>query len=159
AHLDLFSLPDIDLAGLIKGADAFYEYPMCDRDPLPRWSYGRTTLLGDAAHPMYPVGSNGSAQAILDAKALAQHLIAAPDAVTALTAYDEERRPKTAEIVHLNRKGGPERVIDVVTERAPQGFDKLEDVVSEDELRAIVGNYAGKSGFSKDALRGKAAPL
>lgn len=155
AHLNLFSLPDIDLAGLIKGADAFYEYPMCDRDPLPRWSFGRTTLLGDAAHPMYPVGSNGSAQAILDAKALAQHLAAASDTIAALTAYDEERRPKTAEIVYLNRKGGPERVIDVVTERAPQGFDKLDDVVSEEELRAIVGNYAGKSGFSRDALSRK----
>ena len=95
---------------------------MCDRDPLPHWSFGRVTLLGDAAHPMYPVGSNGASQAILDARCVARLLAETNDVVTALQAYEAARLPATAKIVQDNRAGGPERVIDVVEERAPDGF-------------------------------------
>ncbi|MGE0858013.1 MAG: FAD-dependent monooxygenase, partial [Gammaproteobacteria bacterium] len=123
------------------------EYPMCDRDPLPWWTRGRVTLLGDAAHPMYPVGSNGASQAILDARCLADALAAGP-VVTALAAYEAERRPKTAAVVASNRQGGPERVIDFVAERAPQGFTDIDQVASREELAAIVGGYATLAGFS-----------
>ncbi|MBJ3775840.1 flavin-dependent oxidoreductase [Acuticoccus mangrovi] len=157
AGVDLFTLDVLDFKDLILKSGDFYEYPMCDRDPLPRWSHGRATLLGDAAHPMYPVGSNGSAQAILDAKALAGLLSEGGDPVALLARYDEERRPKTAEIVRLNRKGGPERVIDVVTERAPNGFDNLDDVASPEELEAIVKGYAGKAGFTTEVVNRPAA--
>jgi 5-methylphenazine-1-carboxylate 1-monooxygenase len=117
-----FALPDFDLAALVEATPQIFEYPMCDRDPLPRWTHGRVTLLGDAAHPMYPVGSNGASQAILDARALGDALARAEHPMQALHAYEAERRPKTAEIVLLNRKGGPERVIDEVEKRAPAGF-------------------------------------
>ena len=103
---------------------------MCDRDPLPRWSHGRVTLLGDAAHPMYPVGSNGASQAILDARCLADLLVNAEHPAAALWAYEQERLPMTAQIVHMNRKGGPEGVIDVVEELAPEGFANIDDVLS-----------------------------
>ncbi len=148
----VFHLDVVDVPALIRATPEFYEYPMCDRDPLPRWSHGRVTLLGDAAHPMYPVGSNGASQAVLDARALADRLVAAPSVETALEAYDAERRPVTAEIVRKNRLGGPEGVIDLVEARAPDGFDDLSDVATEDELRALVSGYAQLAGFSKDAV-------
>jgi 5-methylphenazine-1-carboxylate 1-monooxygenase len=105
------------------------------------------TLLGDAAHPMYPTGSNGSAQAILDAKCLARLLSElAPEA--ALSAYEAERLPKTGEVVRNNRRGGPERVLDLVAKRAPKGFNRLEDVITSAELADIVGGYARLTGLA-----------
>jgi 2-polyprenyl-6-methoxyphenol hydroxylase-like FAD-dependent oxidoreductase len=143
-----FDIPGLDVISLIRATESFYEYPMCDRDPLPRWTHGRVTLLGDAAHPMYPVGSNGASQAILDARMLADCLAAAEHPYQALAAYEADRLPITAEIVALNRKGGPERVIDVVEKLAPAGFADVERVLSHDERKAIVRGYAGKAGFA-----------
>jgi 2-polyprenyl-6-methoxyphenol hydroxylase-like FAD-dependent oxidoreductase len=144
---NVFHMDVLDPLALIRATGEFYEYPMCDRDPVPQWSFGRITLLGDAAHPMYPVGSNGASQAVLDARCLSDAL-AGGDVAAALEAYDEERRPKTAEIVRTNRGGGPERVIDVVTERAPDGFDDLDEVASPEELEAIVKGYSQLAGFT-----------
>lgn len=144
-----FQVAEVDVAEAVRATPEFYEYPVCDRDPVERWSWGRVTLLGDAAHPMYPVGSNGASQAILDAKALAGHLAGAADPVAALAAYEAERAPATATIVRSNRLGGPERVIDLVDGRAPDGFARLEDVASEAELRAVVGGYAMMAGFGR----------
>jgi 2-polyprenyl-6-methoxyphenol hydroxylase-like FAD-dependent oxidoreductase len=140
-------LPFLDIEALIRATPQYFEYPQCDRDPLPWWTHGRITLLGDAAHPMYPVGSNGASQAILDARCLAKLLSGlAPQA--ALKAYEAERLPMTAEIVRSNRNSGPERVMDVVAERAPDGFTRLEDVIAPKELAAIVGGYARTAGFA-----------
>jgi 2-polyprenyl-6-methoxyphenol hydroxylase-like FAD-dependent oxidoreductase len=140
-HARRFAMPMIDVEALVRATPEFFEYPMCDRDPLPFWTQGRVTLLGDAAHPMYPVGSNGASQAVLDARCLAA-LLAERDAPTALAAYEAERLPKTAEIVRSNRRGGPERIVDVVSERAPNGFVRIEDVIAREELAAIAGGYA-----------------
>ncbi|MGH8734960.1 MAG: flavin-dependent oxidoreductase, partial [Burkholderiales bacterium] len=107
-HLQRFEIPYVDAQALIVETPEFWEYPMCDRDPLPRWSHGRVTLLGDAAHPMYPVGSNGASQAILDARCLADRLLSADSAIHALWQYEQERLPSTAQIVRMNRGGGPE---------------------------------------------------
>jgi 5-methylphenazine-1-carboxylate 1-monooxygenase len=148
---DRFRLDFVDPLALIGASGTIYEYPMCDRDPLPRWSFGRVTLLGDAAHPMYPVGSNGASQAVLDARALARHLRDA-DVVAALSAYDAERRPMTAEIVLNNRKGGPERVIDVLEQRAPDGFADVDAVASYAEREAIVRGYASMAGFAREQV-------
>ena len=131
----------------------FWEYPMCDRDPLPRWSHGRVTLLGDAAHPMYPVGSNGASQAILDARCLADALSLAEHPMAALHAYEAERLPKTAEIVRANRKGGPEGVIDAVEALAPDGFTDIDAVLPHAEREAIVRGYAQKAGFAKEQVK------
>ncbi|MCA3310221.1 MAG: flavin-dependent oxidoreductase [Roseomonas sp.] len=147
AHVARFRIPFLDVAALVRATGEFWEYPMCDRDPLPFWTLGRVTLMGDAAHPMYPVGSNGASQAVLDARCLADLLAShAPEA--ALAAYAAERLPKTAEIVRANRKGGPERVVDEVSARAPDGFARLEDVISREELGAIAGGYAQMAGFA-----------
>ena len=149
---DHFRLDFVDPLALIHASGTFYEYPMCDRDPLPRWSFGCATLLGDAAHPMYPVGSNGASQAVLDARALARHLASGAPVPQALAAYGAERRPMTADIVLNNRKGGPERVIDVLEERAPNGFDDVDAVASYAEREAIVRGYATMSGFAREQV-------
>jgi 5-methylphenazine-1-carboxylate 1-monooxygenase len=149
---DRFRLAEIDPVSMIGATAVIYEYPNCDRDPLPRWSFGPVTLLGDAAHPMYPVGSNGASQAILDARALARHLSARRSAVDALAEYDAERRPFTTEIVKMNRRGGNERVIDLVEARAPEGFDDLESIAPLAERSAIVTGYSQLAGFSPDQV-------
>ena len=140
-------LPFIDVIRMIETTAEIFEYPMCDRDPLPWWTSGRVTLLGDAAHPMYPVGSNGASQAILDARCLTDRLQSLP-VEQALAAYEAERLPATASIVQSNRAGGPERVIDLIAARAPDGFTQVQDVATTDELTGIVRGYAQLAGFS-----------
>lgn len=151
-----FRLGVIAPADIIRATEVFYEYPNCDRDPLPRWSHGRVTLLGDAAHPMYPVGSNGASQAIVDAAVLARLLGARTSVVDAFAAYDAERRPVTADIVRANRKGGPEGVIDLVEARAPDGFQDIDAVASFAEREAIVRGYASMAGFSREQVNRRA---
>ncbi|MEM7633662.1 MAG: flavin-dependent oxidoreductase [Pseudomonadota bacterium] len=150
---DTFSLDVLDPLALIRETGTFYEYPMCDRDPVGQWTFDRVTLLGDAAHPMYPVGSNGASQAILDARCLADRLAeCGNEAGAALEAYEAERLPATSEIVRQNRGGGPERVIDLVNQRAPDGFDALEDVAGHEELEAVVRGYQKTAGFDKASV-------
>jgi 2-polyprenyl-6-methoxyphenol hydroxylase-like FAD-dependent oxidoreductase len=146
-HVARFNVPHIDVPALITATPEFWEYPCCDRDPLPFWTSGRVTLLGDAAHPMYPVGSNGASQAILDARALADALAHAEHPRQALMAYERKRLPMTAEIVRANRRGGPEGVIDAVEQIAPDGFDHIDNVLSYAQREAIVKGYANKAGF------------
>jgi len=138
----------LDVPALIAGAPAVFEYPMSDRDPLDRWGEGRVTLLGDAAHPMYPIGSNGASQAILDAECLAGRISALGAGPDALAAYAAERRPATGAIVESNRAGGPEVVMQLVDERAPDGFERIEDVIPRDELEAIAARYKQAAGFT-----------
>jgi 2-polyprenyl-6-methoxyphenol hydroxylase-like FAD-dependent oxidoreductase len=147
-HAKRFHVPDLDIEGLVRATPMIFEYPMADRDPLPRWTFGRVTLLGDAAHPMYPVGSNGASQAILDARCLADALATCEHPRAALWRYEKDRLPKTADIVRTNRIGGPERVIDEVEKRAPGGFTDIETVLSFDRRRQIVGGYASMAGFA-----------
>ena len=142
----------VDVPALVRRTTAFYEYPMCDRDPLERWGTGRVTLLGDAAHPMYPVGSNGAAQAILDGRVLARALVEHEDVVQALRSYEADRLAATSPIVLSNRQMGPEQVIDLVAARAPQGFEQLDDVISRAELEEIAGRYRKVAGFERERL-------
>lgn len=129
----------LDVPGLIASAEAVYEFPMIDRDPLERWTFGRVTLLGDAAHPMYPIGANGASQAIRDASTLADAL--ATEGVAGFATYEDDRRPVTARIVESNRRLGPEQVMQIAHERAPEGFADISDVISHDELAAISREY------------------
>ena len=145
----VFELSPVDTVEVIRSTEEFHEYPMCDRDPVPRWSFGRVTLLGDAAHPMYPVGSNGASQAILDARCVAALLAETKSPAAAFKEYESARLSMTAKIVRDNRSGGPERVIDVVEERAPDRFASLEEVASHAELEAIVKGYSRMAGFDQ----------
>jgi 2-polyprenyl-6-methoxyphenol hydroxylase-like FAD-dependent oxidoreductase len=155
-YLQRFHLPYVDPSHLIEATGEFWEYPLCDREPLPRWSHGRVTLLGDAAHPMYPVGSNGASQAILDARCLADLLVSAEHPVAALWDYERERLPMTAQIVRMNRKGGPEGVIDVVEQLSPERFDDIDNVLSYEDRKAIVRGYASTAGFAQAQVNKRA---
>ncbi len=145
-HVHRFRVPGLDVEAMVRATPEFFEYPMCDRDPLPFWTQGRVTLLGDAAHAMYPTGSNGASQAIIDARLLAR-LLAEQPVEAALSAYEAERLPATRDIALSNRRGGPERVVDVVSERAPDGFTDLNAVIAHEELAAIARGYAKLAGM------------
>ena len=146
----------IDIPALIDGAATIYEFPLVDRDPLPRWTVGRVTLLGDAAHPMYPIGSNGSAQAILDARYLADCVADCAarggDLLYALKEYEAERLPRTAGIVLRNRLNGPEQVMQIAEERAPGGFTNIDDVIPLAEREEIAQRYKRLAGFDRQSL-------
>jgi 5-methylphenazine-1-carboxylate 1-monooxygenase len=145
----------LDIPALIRAADSVLEFPMVDQDPLPRWSFGRITLLGDAAHPMVPRGSNGAGQAILDARALTSALLENRDSVAALAAYEKQRLEATTRIVLTNRTNPPDAILREVFQRThDRPFGAIEDVISRDELVALSEGYKRIAGYSKDALRG-----
>jgi 5-methylphenazine-1-carboxylate 1-monooxygenase len=145
----------LDVPGLIRTCSHAFEYPLVDRDPVPQGTFGRTTLMGDAAHPMYPVGSNGASQAILDARVLTREIQTHGPNSAALKAYEAERRPATTDLVLLNRRNGPEQVMQLVEERAPHGFDDVTDVLSRQELEEIAANYKRVAGFQVEGLNAK----
>lgn len=140
----------LDVPAMCNAAEAILEYPMVDKDPIPRWTFGRVTLLGDAAHPMYPRGSNGSAQALIDARVLAGYLDAMADRSAALSAYESERLPVTSRVVRTNRSEPPD-VINIRVEEltGDRPFENLDEYISQDELRALSAGYQKVAGFSK----------
>ena len=147
----------LDVTELCRNADFVLEFPMVDQDPLPRWTHGCLTLLGDAAHPMYPRGANGSAQSILDCKALVGALTAQPDWVQALHDYEAVRRPATANVVLTNRKAPPDAILREVFERTgDKPFARIEDVISHAELVALSESYQRVAGYDKARLEARA---
>jgi 5-methylphenazine-1-carboxylate 1-monooxygenase len=145
----------LDVPAFIRAADSVLEFPMVDQDPLPRWSFGRVTLSGDAAHPMVPRGSNGAGQAILDARALTSALLENSDPAAALAAYEKQRLEATTRIVLTNRTNPPDAILREVFQRThDRPFGKIDDVISRDELVALSEGYKRIAGYSKDALRG-----
>src|SRR3954470_5896449 len=144
----------LDVPAFIHAADSVLEFPMVDQDPLPRWSFGRVTLLGDAAHPMVPRGSNGAGQAILDARALTSALQANSNPVAALATYENQRLEATTRIVLTNRSNPPDAILREVFQRTgDRPFGKIDDVISRDELVALSDGYKRIAGYSKEALR------
>ena len=131
----------LDVPALITGAPQILEYPMVDRDPLPSWGTDRVTLLGDAAHPMYPIGANGGSQAVVDARVLAWSLARAATPAQGLAAYEAARLPSVNAIVLACRDMPADRLLQMVSTRAPDGFDRIEDVLSAAELAAFDRAY------------------
>jgi len=144
----------LDITGMIEATEEILEYPMVDRDPLERWSFGRLTLLGDAAHPMYPRGSNGAGQAIVDARCLAGEIKQRGATPDALIAYEAVRRPATAKVVLTNRSDPPDAILREVWDRSGgQPFARIEDVMPTAELQAILDRYKKVAGFDRETLR------
>jgi 2-polyprenyl-6-methoxyphenol hydroxylase-like FAD-dependent oxidoreductase len=144
----------LDVPAFIRAADHVLEFPMVDQDPLPRWSFGRITLLGDAAHPMVPRGSNGAGQAILDARALTSALLEHENPAAALAAYEKQRLEATARIVLTNRTNPPDAILREVFQRTgDRPFAAIDDVITRDELATLSEGYKRIAGYSKDALR------
>jgi 5-methylphenazine-1-carboxylate 1-monooxygenase len=152
---DRWRFPWLDAPALIRGTPEIFEFPLVDRDPLPAWTFGRVTLAGDAAHPMQPIGSQAGSQAIIDARALTGALLGASDPIEALKRYDAERRPAMNDIVLRNRNFGPEAAMQLAEERAPGGFDRVDDVVTHDELKAIAASFTAAAGLDVATVNGR----
>jgi 2-polyprenyl-6-methoxyphenol hydroxylase-like FAD-dependent oxidoreductase len=158
-RFDGMSFDWLDIPQVMRDAEAIYEYPMVDRDPLPAWTRGRVTLMGDAAHPMYPIGSNGASQAILDARYLARALDEEGRVTDALQRYDLERREAVNSVVLANRGDGPDKILDIVAERAPDGFDRIEDVITGAELASQAASYKAVAGMDVATLNARPSIL
>ena len=147
-----WKFPFLDVPNLILQAETVLEYPMVDKDALPFWTQGRVTLMGDAAHPMYPRGSNGSAQALIDARTLVDCLTQQPDAQAAFQAYETLRLAPTAKVVQTNRTVPPDFIIMKADELSHgQPFNDIDELISQDELRAISDHYKTVAGFALKA--------
>ncbi|RST18739.1 flavin-dependent oxidoreductase [Streptomyces sp. WAC05374] len=151
-HYEGWEFGGVNLPEVLRAADTAHEYPMVDREPLLRWSHGRTTLIGDAAHAMYPIGSNGATQSVIDARALAHAMAHHPDPARALAAYEAGRRPAMTELQRANRRQGPEVVINLAHRRAPGGFDRIDDVIPPHERREIAARYAATGAFDPETV-------
>ena len=145
----------LDFPKLVNATAEIFEFPLVDRHPVQRWSFGRVTLIGDAAHPMQPTGSQAGSQAIVDARLVAAALLAERDPVAALAAYDRTRRPVMNDITLRNRNFGPEAAMQLAEERAPQGFKQIEDVIPRDELEAISRSFQQAAGLDPAGLNAR----
>jgi 2-polyprenyl-6-methoxyphenol hydroxylase-like FAD-dependent oxidoreductase len=159
-HFDHCAFDWLDIPAVLRSNDAVYEYPMVDQDPLPFWTRGSITLLGDAAHPMMPRGSNGAAQAIIDATTLAKLLTAGRDPIEALKEYEAMRLKATSDVVLANRGMAPDGIIRVVEDRAGgKRFNSIDDVISREELKGWQDRYRDIAGFAVQNMKsGRAAP-
>ena len=154
AHVfDAWRFEWLDVPAFLRAADVVYEFPMVDQDPLPWWTQGRVTLLGDAAHPMVSRGSNGAGQAILDARALVDHLASARDPLTALKAYESERLPATSEVVMMNRSNPPDAILrEVFLRTGDRPFASVEEVISRVEMQEMLDRYKRAARYDRASL-------
>ena len=150
-----WSYPWLDVQALFARTDRVLQLPNVDRDPIPRWSFSRVTLIGDAAHPMQPVGAQAGSQAVVDGRVLAAALLACAHPIEALARYQQERIAAMNDMVIRNRNLGLEAVLQMAEERAPNGFVKITDVLSEDELESTASSFKKAAGFDLETVNGR----
>jgi len=155
-HFDGWNYGWLDVPAMLRGAAEVFEYPMIDRDPVPTWVDGRVALMGDAAHVMYPVGSNGASQAIIDARVLGAELVARGVGPAALQAYDQRLCADVSALVLRNRGAGPFGLLNLVDERCGGVFDHIDDVIPAGERATFMARYKAAAGFAIETLN--AAP-
>ena len=150
-----WSYPWLDVQGLFARTERVLQLPNVDRDPIPRWSFSRVTLIGDAAHPMQPVGAQAGSQAIVDGRVLAASLLASADAVDALVRYQDQRIAAMNDMIIRNRNLGLETVLQIAEERAPDGFGHITDVLSRDELENTAASFKKAAGFDLETVNSR----
>jgi 2-polyprenyl-6-methoxyphenol hydroxylase-like FAD-dependent oxidoreductase len=150
-----WSFPWLDVHGLMAATERVLQLPNVDRDPIPRWSFGRVTLIGDAAHPMHPVGAQAGSQAVIDARVLTAALIARRDPAEALWRYQNERIAAMNDIIIRNRNLGLETVLQLAEERAPHGFADIADVLTREELESTARNFRAAAGLDLETVNGR----
>ena len=155
-HFENWTYDWLDVPALIRGADAAYENPMIDRDPIPTWVDGPVALMGDAAHPMYPTGSNGASQAIIDARVLGALFLQHGVGPAALAAFDAQMCAPVSEVVLRNRGAGPFGLLNIVNDRCGGVFDDIDEVIPAAEREEFMARYKAAAGFARDTLN--AAP-
>jgi 2-polyprenyl-6-methoxyphenol hydroxylase-like FAD-dependent oxidoreductase len=157
AAFDTWGFAWLDMPALIRRTRNIHEFPLVDRDPVPTWTFGRVTLLGDAAHPMQPIGAQAGSQVIIGARTLTAALLATTNPIDALKRYDSERRPVMNDITLRNRCFGPAAAMQVVEDRVPHGFSRIDDVISRDNLQAIVSSFSAAAGLDTEFVNGRPA--
>jgi 5-methylphenazine-1-carboxylate 1-monooxygenase len=155
AAFDRWHFSWLDMPALIRQTPEIYEFPLVDRDPVEAWTFGRITLIGDAAHPMQPIGSQAGSQAIIDARALTGALLETQNPVEALKRYECERRPVLNDITLRNRQFGPEAAMQLVEQRAPSGFDRIDHVITREEIKGIVASFSSAAGLDVETVNGR----
>jgi hypothetical protein len=153
-HFEDWNYEWLDVPAMLRGADAIFEYPMIDRDPVPTWVDGHVALLGDAAHVMYPTGSNGASQAIIDARVLGAAMLEHGVTPQALQAYDARLCSDISAVVLRNRGAGPFGILNLLDERCGGVFDDIDAVLPPEERDAFMSRYKVAAGFAMDALNG-----
>ena len=150
-----WTYPWLDVQGLFARTERVLQLPNVDRDPIPRWSFSRVTLIGDAAHPMQPVGAQAGSQAVVDGRVLAAALMASADPVEALVRYQDQRIAAMNDMIIRNRNLGLETVLQMAEERAPNGFAKITDVLSQDELENTASSFKKAAGFDLETVNSR----
>jgi hypothetical protein len=151
-HFDGWVWDWLDVPDLIRRADSAFENPMIDRDPIPTWQDGPVLLMGDAAHPMYPTGSNGGSQAVVDARVLGAEMVAHGATEAALAAFDQKLCGPISQVILRNRGAGPFGLLNIVDERCGGTFDNIDDVIAPNERAEFMKGYQSAAGFAKDTL-------
>jgi 2-polyprenyl-6-methoxyphenol hydroxylase-like FAD-dependent oxidoreductase len=157
-HFEHWNYDWIDIPGMLRGADEVFEYPMIDREPVPTWVDGNVVLLGDAAHVMYPTGSNGASQAIMDARVLGAALLEHGVHSRALQAYDTQLCAEISQVVLRNRGAGPFGLLNLLDDRCGGVFDNIDDVIPKVERDEFMQRYKTAAGFAAERLNA-AAPI
>jgi 5-methylphenazine-1-carboxylate 1-monooxygenase len=150
-----WTYPWLDIRGLFARTERVLQLPNVDRDPIPRWSFSRVTLIGDAAHPMQPVGAQAGSQAVVDGRVLAASLLATADPVEALVRYQDQRIAAMNDMIIRNRNLGLEAVLQMAEERAPNGFDKISDVLTQEELESTASGFKKAAGFDVETVNSR----
>jgi len=150
-----WTYPWLDVRGLFAATEQVLQLPNVDRDPIPRWSFGRVTLIGDAAHPMQPVGAQAGSQAVVDGRVLAASLMATRDPVEALALYQDQRIAAMNDMIVRNRNLGLESILQTAEERAPNGFQHIHDVLSREELESTALNFKKAAGFDIETVNSR----
>ncbi len=151
-HFDGWTYDWLDVPALLKSAEKIYEYPMIDRDPVPSWQNGNVVLMGDAAHVMYPTGSNGASQAIVDARVMGNCFLDLGINQAALKQYDQLLCEPVSNLVLRNRGAGPFEILNIVDKRCGGKFDNIDDVIAPEELKTVMAKYKTAAGFAIETL-------
>jgi 2-polyprenyl-6-methoxyphenol hydroxylase-like FAD-dependent oxidoreductase len=150
-----WTYPWLDVHALLVRTERVMQLPNVDRDPIPRWSFGRVTLIGDAAHPMQPIGAQAGSQAVVDSRVLAASLLAAKSPEEALLRYQNERIAAMNDIIIRNRNFGLEAVLQLAEERAPDGFADIADVLTQEELESTAVNFKKAAGLDLETVNSR----
>ena len=158
-HFEAYRYDWLDVPAMLRQADCVYENPMIDRDPVPTWVDGRVTLMGDAAHAMYPTGSNGASQAVVDARILGAQILQHGLGAQALGAYDAQLCGPVSELVLRNRGAGPFGLLNLLDDRCGGVFNDINAVLPLAEREAFMANYKTAAGFAMDSLNAAPATI
>ena len=151
-HFESFRYDWLDVPTMLNKSECGYMNPMIDRDPVATWIDGPVALMGDAAHAMYPTGSNGASQAIVDARVIGAAILTRGLTPDALKLYDNQLCKKVSELVLRNRLAGPFGLLDILNDRCGGVFENIDTIIPLEERNEFMSKYKAAAGFAIEAL-------